>query len=72
MYDVCVQILLGVGVEKDGVSNPTTSLGQIMVTCKVLNEGTALGMEQGRWVEDDGGVESKRGEERKPSLALGF
>lgn len=32
-----------------------------MVTCKVLNEGTILGMEQGRWVEDDGdGAEGKR------------
>ena len=36
-----------------------------MVTSKILNEGTALGMEQGRWVEDEGeGVESKRRREK--------
>ena len=40
--------------------------GKLMVTCKILNEGTALGMEQGRWVEDDGeGAENKkRGREK--------
>jgi len=63
MYNVHVQALLSGGWRTRCVTQPLTFEFQIrlMVTCKILNEGTALRMEQGRWVEDDGeGAESKK------------
>lgn len=40
------------------------------MTSKILNEGTALGMEQGRWVEGEGEGVEKQEEEKRENLHL--
>lgn len=75
MHNVHIQIPLG--GKEDAVSVAFDFPIKLTMTCKILSEDTALGVEHGREVEDDGEGAGRRGRRRLicftiliPSLSL--